>query len=75
MLLSSDMDAPSSFLALRVRLSGLLIRVPCRVRASQGALVAKSPSANAGEVRDAGWTPGSGRSPGGGNGNPLQCSC
>ena len=24
---------------------------------------------------DAGLIPGSGRSPGGGNGNPLQCSC
>ena len=29
----------------------------------------------AGDVREAGWTPGSGRSPGGGHGNPLQCSC
>ena len=31
--------------------------------------------ANAGDVRDAGSIPGSGRSPGEGNGNPLQCSC
>ena len=31
--------------------------------------------ANAGDVRDVGLIPGSGRSPGGGNGNPLQCSC
>ena len=29
----------------------------------------------AGDVTEAGWTPGSGRSPGGGHGNPLQCSC
>ena len=29
--------------------------------------------ANAGDVKDAGLIPGSGRSPGGGNGNPLQC--
>ena len=35
----------------------------------------KNPSAKAGDVRDMGSTPGSGRSPGGGNGNPLQCSC
>ena len=35
----------------------------------------KSPPANAGDVRDAGWIPGSGRSPGGGNGNSLQYSC
>ena len=29
--------------------------------------------ANAGDVKDAGLIPGSGRSPGGGNGNQLQC--
>ena len=32
----------------------------------------KNPPANAGDM---GSTPGSGRSPGGGNGNPLQYSC
>ena len=31
--------------------------------------------ANSGEARDTGSTPGSGRSPGVGNGNPLQYSC
>ena len=31
--------------------------------------------ANAGDVRDAGSNPEVGRTPGGGNGNPLQCSC
>ena len=31
--------------------------------------------ANAGDIRDVGSIPGSGRSPGGGHGNPLQCSC
>ena len=31
--------------------------------------------ANAEDVRDAGSIPGSGRSPGGGHGNPLQYSC
>ena len=31
--------------------------------------------ANAGDTRDTSWIPGSGRSPGGGNGNPLQYSC
>ena len=35
----------------------------------------KNPPANAGDVRDAGLTPGSGRFPGGGHGNPLYCSC
>ena len=35
----------------------------------------KSPPANAGDVRDVGSIPGLGRSPGGGNGYPLQYSC
>ena len=35
----------------------------------------KNLPANAGEVRDIGSVPGSGRSPGGGNGNPLQYFC
>ena len=39
------------------------------------ALVVKSPSANIGNVRDVGLIPGSGRSPGGGHGKPLQYSC
>ena len=38
-------------------------------------LVVKNPPANAGDIRDAGLIPGLGRSPGGGNGNPLQYSC
>ena len=38
---------------------------------SQVALVVKNPLANAGDSRDAGLIPGSGRLPGGGNGNPL----
>ena len=35
----------------------------------------KNPPANAGDIRDTGCIPGSGRSPGGGHGNPLQYSC
>ena len=31
----------------------------------------KNPPANAGDTRDIGMIPGSGRSPGGGNSNPL----
>ena len=31
----------------------------------------KNPPANVGDIRDGGSIPGSGRSPGGGNGNPL----
>ena len=42
--------------------------------ASQVEIVIKNP-ADAGDVRDPGLIPGSGRSPGGGQGNQLQYSC
>ena len=45
---------------------------PQRHRAFPAALVVKNPSANAGDL---GYIPGLGRSPGEGNGNPLQYSC
>ena len=45
------------------------------IRASQVALVVKNPPANEGDVRDPGSIPASGRSPGGGLGNPLWYSC
>ena len=37
--------------------------------------VVKNPPTNAGDIRDAGLIPGSGRSPRGGPDNPLQSSC
>ena len=40
-----------------------------------GGSVIKNPPANAGTPGDVGSIPGSRRSPGGGNGNPLQYSC
>ena len=40
--------------------------------ASQAAPVVKNLPANAGDTRDTGLIPGSGKSPGGGHGNPLQ---
>ena len=40
--------------------------------ASQVALVVKNPTDNAGDIRDDGSIRGSGRSPRGGHGNPLQ---
>ena len=45
------------------------------VQASQVALMVKNLPVNAGDVRDAGSIPGSGRSPRGGHSNPLQYSC
>ena len=44
-------------------------------RGFSGGSVVKNPLANAGDAGDVGSIPGSGRSPGGGNGNPLQYSC
>ena len=43
--------------------------------ASQVVLVVKKAPAHAGDVRDMDSIPGSGRSPGGSHGNPLQYSC
>ena len=48
---------------------------PMSLRTFQVVLVIKNPSPNAGNIRGAGSTPGLGRSPGGGHGNPLQYSC
>ena len=44
-------------------------------RGFPGGSVVKNLPANAGDTRDAGLIPGSGRSPGGGNGNLLQYFC
>ena len=43
-------------------------------RASQVLLVVNNLPASAGDIRDVGWIPESGRSPGGGHGNLLQYS-
>ena len=48
------------------------IQIAIQARASQVAQVVNSPPANA---EDLGSIPGSGRSPGGGNGHPLQYLC
>ena len=45
------------------------------LRASQGALVVKNPPTSAEDARNMRAIPGSGRYPGGGNGNPVQYSC
>ena len=42
---------------------------------SQVVLVVKNSPASVGDIRDASSIPGLGRSPGEGNGNPLQYSC
>ena len=45
------------------------------IKGFPGVTRVKNPPANAEDLRDAGLTPGSGRSPVGGHGNPLQYSC
>ena len=45
------------------------------IGASKVVLVVKNLPANVGGIRDVGLIPGSGRSPGGGNGTPLKYSC
>ena len=59
----------------RTRLKQLNLAARSLARPSQASRVVKDLPANAGDVRDPGSIPGSGRSPGGGNGNPLQYSC
>ena len=55
-------------------MSGLRLRLREAVGFPGGTSGKEAPS-NAGDVRDAGTIPGSGRSPGGGHGNSLQYSC
>ena len=45
------------------------------MRGFPGGLIVKNQPANVGVTGNAGSIPGSGRSPEGGNGNPLQCFC
>ena len=54
--------------------SGLFVEVSHSTGASHVVLVVKNLPANAGDIRGAGLIPGPGRSPGEGNGNPLQYS-
>ena len=46
-----------------------------KIGASEVVLVVNNPPANAGDVEDMGLIPGSGRSPRGRHGSPLQYSC
>ena len=55
--------------------SGCILRWNPPKGAAQVAQIEKNPPAIAGDVRDLSLIPGTGRSPGGGHGNPLQHSC
>ena len=69
--LISRMQVNKRHLAIRI---GVPDWSPISRGSSQVALVVKNPPANAGDVRDMGLIPGSGRSPEEGN-DPLQYSC
>ena len=55
--------------------AGRFVQQCVNIWTSQVALVVKNTPASAGDIRDAGSVPGLRRSPGEGNGNPLQYSC
>ena len=59
----------------QIRLKQLSLHAEKAHLASQVALVIKNLSANAGDLRDLGSIPGLGRSPGEGQGSPLQYPC
>ena len=63
-----------SFPKIKDNKSGVQEALKLRYICTFGGVI-KNPPANAREVSNAGVIPGSGRSPGGGHGNPLQCSC
>ena len=54
--------------------SDMQMTLPPAPMAYQVAQVVKNSLANAGDLREQDWIPGLGRSPGEGNGNPLQYS-
>ena len=64
------MKTKDNFIALMLLTSLIYV-----LWASQVVRVVKNPPTNAGAIREAGWILRSGRSPGGGHGNPLQYSC
>ena len=68
----SDMTERLHFASLQLRLG---LEPTCQDLGSQVALVVKKWSDDTGDGRDVGSIPGSGRSPGGENGNLLQYSC
>ena len=55
--------------------AGGVSQVALMVKTKKNKTKQKTSSASEGDVRDTGSIPGSGRSPGGRHGNPLQCSC
>ena len=64
-----------SLIHLFILATCIFVKCPLCARAFPVALVVKNPPASAEDIRDLGSIPGSGRSPGKGNGNPFHYSC
>ena len=62
-------------MTIAVRVLGKKVLAWVKTGLPRWSSVVKSPPGIAGDKRDKGPTPGSGRFPGGGRGNPLQYSC
>ena len=60
---------------LGIRCYLVFTRISLVINGFPGGAVVKNPPMNPGDTRDVGSIPGLGRSPGEGNGNPLQYSC
>ena len=69
------MQKKTNLLSIPIDFHECYITVKVKIEASQVALVERNLPANAGDTREAGSIPGLERSPGVGNGNPLQYSC
>ena len=55
--------------------SSMVLKGLCSILGLPSGTMRKNPPANAGDANDIGSVSGSGRSPGVGHANPLQCSC
>ena len=77
MLLLQGAWSPSFITELKSHLLHAVTNIflKANLGASQVVLVVKNLPANSGDIRDLDLTPGLGRSPGGGHGNPFQYSC
>ena len=70
-----ELDVTEATQQAHIPLNLLFYIQQCVYGASQVAPEVKNPSANAGDTRDVGLISGLGKTPGGGNGDPLQYSC
>ena len=69
------MTTRQSFPTLTLGRKIMIVIVLKEVKVFPSGSMVKNLPTNAGDERDRGLVPGSGRSPGEGNGNPLQYSC